>query len=119
MSDDPDYLSLKWGSIKSLRMRSTAVEEAFRRYESCGTHHGSALFHKDSPEQKLALCGLIDAVAAAGGQIQDEWTWRFMTADEAKRYVLGDEARAQSLAGEVIARNVMRGILKTNTEDDA
>jgi hypothetical protein len=117
MSGDADYLSLKWGSLKSLRMRTPAVEEAFSRYESTGTHHGSALFHKDSPEQKAALCDLIDAVAAAGGQIQDEWTWKFMTADEAKRYVLGDEARGQSLTGEVIARNVMR-LLKKGSEDD-
>ncbi|MGY8710464.1 hypothetical protein RAD16_32415 [Bradyrhizobium sp. 18BD] len=48
MNDDADYLSLKWGSLKSLRMRTPAVEEAFRRYDETGTHHGSALFHKDS-----------------------------------------------------------------------
>ena len=66
----------------------------------------------------MALCDLIDAVAAAGGQIQDEWSWKFMTADEAKRYVLGDEARAQSLAGEVIARNVVRSLLKKSSEED-
>lgn len=70
MSKDADYLSLKWGSLKSIRMRTPAVEAAFERYESIGTHHGSALFHKDSLEQKAALCDLIDAVAAAGGQIQ-------------------------------------------------
>lgn len=113
-----DYLSLKWGSLKSLRMRTQAVEEAFRRYDETGTHQGSAILHKDSSEQKSALCDLIDAVAAAGGQIQDEWTWKFMTADEAKHYVLGDEARAQSLAGEVIARNVMRSLLKKGSEED-
>ncbi|PDT86076.1 hypothetical protein CO669_29990 [Bradyrhizobium sp. Y36] len=115
---DADYLSLKWGSLKSIRMRTPAVEAAFERYESIGTHHGSALFHKDSLEQKAALCDLIDAVAAAGGQIQDEWSWKFLTVDEAKRYVLGDEARAQSIAGEVIVRNVMRSLLKKGSEEN-
>ena len=49
---------------------------------------GGEIEFKDNPAQKQALCDLIDAVAAAGGTIRDDWTSKTMTAGEAKRYVM-------------------------------
>jgi hypothetical protein len=43
---------------------------------------------RDTPAQKQAICDAIDAVAAAGGVIENDWEDKEMTADEAKRYVM-------------------------------
>lgn len=116
MSDD--YLALKWGTIKEVHYPSEPVRLALERYHAAGPRSMSAALQEDSPAQKEALCDLIAAVAEVGGTIKDEWTGKLMTADEAERYVLGDDARAQSLAGKVIVRNVMRSLLEKGSEED-
>jgi hypothetical protein len=102
-----DYIWLKFGKLKEIQYSTEPVREALKRYRESGPRHGSLLLHDDNDAKKAALCYLIDAVAAIGGDIKDEWSGRMMTADKAKRLVLGDEGRAQSLAGKVIARNVL------------
>lgn len=43
-----------------------------------------AMQQRDTPEQKQALCDLIDAI---DGEILNDWTGKTMTKDEAKKYV--------------------------------
>jgi hypothetical protein len=84
---DPDYLALKWGTIKEIGFTHPDVIAAYERYRQSGPRQMSAMMHEDNDDQKLALWNLIDAVVAAGGWIADEWTGKRMTAWEAKRYV--------------------------------
>ena len=45
----------------------------------------SAMAQSDDPEQRAALCDLIDAI---DGPITDDWSGEDMTKDEAKKYVM-------------------------------
>jgi hypothetical protein len=79
-----DYLWLKWGTLKEVQSSSERVRVALERYYAGGVSM-SAMLQKNSPEQKQALCDLIDAI---DGDIIDAWTMQPMTKDEAKRYVM-------------------------------
>ena len=57
---------------------------ALRKYHD-GPVSMSCVSQHDTPEQKAAICELIDAV---DGEIQNDWTGDMMTKDEAKAYVM-------------------------------
>jgi hypothetical protein len=79
-----EYLALKWGSIKSITVKSEAANEAFWRWREGGVSM-SAMDQHDTPEMKQALLDLIDVL---DGEITNDWTGKTMTKDEAKLYVL-------------------------------
>lgn len=79
-----EHLLLKWGTIKGWQVESDKSREALKRYAE-GSVSMSAMAQHDSDEQKLALCDLIDAI---DGKIQNDWSGKIMTKDEAKKYVL-------------------------------
>jgi len=79
-----DYLCLKWGALKEVQSSSERVRSALERYYAGGVSM-SAMLQKNSLEQKLALCYLIDAI---DGDIIDAWAMKPMTKHEAKRYVM-------------------------------
>lgn len=83
MSDE--YLSLKWGTLKAWNCVSEKSRDILRKYMSLGMEFGAMQQH-DTPEQKQAICDLIDAI---DGPIHNDWTGNAMTKDEAKAYVLG------------------------------
>lgn len=83
MSDE--YLLLKWGTLKGWNLESEKSREIMKRYLSGGSSF-SAMDQRDTPEQKQAICDLIDAI---NGPIHNDWTGDAMTKDEAKAYVLG------------------------------
>lgn len=83
MSDE--YLLLKWGTLKEWNLESEKSREIMKRYLSFGSSF-SAMDQRDTPEQKQAICDLIDAI---DGTIQNDWSGDMMTKDEAKAYVLG------------------------------
>lgn len=81
-----EWLLLKWGTLKGwsdLRDNPKAVE-AFKRYYAQPVSLGVATQH-DSTEQKQALCDLIDAI---DGDIENDWSGKKMSKDEAKKYVM-------------------------------
>ncbi len=80
-----DYLLLKWGTIKGWDLESDAALAAAKILDETGERSMSAAMQHDSEEQKIALCGLIDAI---DGEIQNDWTGKTMTKDEAKSYVM-------------------------------
>lgn len=87
MSDETkDELLLKWGTLKGWWLKSEAALAAFKAYAETGTHSAGAMSQRDTPEQKAALCALIDAI---DGTIQNDWSGEAMTKDEAKAYVTG------------------------------
>lgn len=79
-----EYLLLKWGSLKSWEVESDAALEALQRWGDGGVSMSAACQH-DAPEQKQALCDLIDAI---DGEITDDWTGEKLTKDEAKSYIM-------------------------------
>lgn len=83
MSDE--HLLLKWGTLKGWNLGDNeAARAAMQRYADGGMAMGAMQQH-DTPEQKQALCDLIDAI---DGEIQNDWTGDILTKDEAKKYVL-------------------------------
>lgn len=75
-------ISLKWGTLKGWDELSPEARKALEHYASMG-FGPSAAMQRDTPEQKEALCALIDVV----DEIHNDWTGRTMTRDEAKDYV--------------------------------
>jgi hypothetical protein len=80
-----EYLRLKWGTLKGWNLETEASLAAAREYEQIGTHSMSAMSQRDTPEQKQALCKLIDAI---DGPITNDWSGERLSKDEAKRYVM-------------------------------
>lgn len=85
MSDDePEYLLLKWGTLKGWSVKTDASRAALHRYAE-GPVSMSAMAQKDTAEQKQALCDLIDAI---GGEIVNDWSGEKMSKEDAKKYVM-------------------------------
>lgn len=78
-----ESLMLKWGTLKGWHLESDKSKEALRRYAEGGMALGAMQQH-DTPEQKAAICDLIDAI---DGEIVNDWSGERMTKDEAKKYV--------------------------------
>jgi hypothetical protein len=55
-----------------------------KRYSEFGMAAG-AMQQRDGPDQKKALCDLIDAI---DGTITNDWTGEQMTKEDAKKYVM-------------------------------
>jgi hypothetical protein len=79
----PFYIELKWGTIKNWGNAAGEPLDLLRKWGSLG-YSESAMLQHDTAEQKEIICQLIDL---ADGGIFNEWTRRFMTAEEAKTYV--------------------------------
>jgi hypothetical protein len=79
-----ESLSLKWGTIKGWDLKTDKSLEIMQRYADLGMSYGAMQQH-DTPEQKKLICELIDAV---DGEIDNDWTGKVMTKDEAKEYVM-------------------------------
>jgi hypothetical protein len=80
-----EHLLLKWGTLKGWNLgENEAAKTAFRKYHDAPVSMGCMSQH-DTPEQKQAICEMIDAI---DGEIQNDWTGEVMTKDEAKKYVL-------------------------------
>lgn len=81
-----ESLSLKWGTLKSWELApGGAALEALRRYHEHPVMM-SALMQRDTPEQKHAICEIIDALDA--DTVYLEWDDKHVSKAEAKAYVL-------------------------------
>lgn len=86
---DEQHLLLKWGTLKGWDVSGNeTARAALARYHDVPVSM-SCMGQHDTPEQKQALCDLIDAI---DGEIQNDWTGDMMTKGEAKKYVLGYRA---------------------------
>jgi hypothetical protein len=80
----PEFLQLKWGTLKGWRLTTEKSLALMKRYEDLGMSMGAAQ-QEDTPEHKAIICELIDAI---DGEIENDWTGKPMTKDEAKEYVM-------------------------------
>lgn len=79
-----DSLSLKWGTLKSGHFESDKGRELLRRYHEIGSDF-SAMMRRDTAEQREIICEMIDLV---DGDVYLDWDERYVSKEEAKRYVL-------------------------------
>lgn len=80
-----EYLTLKWGSLKSWNFESERAKELLQKWAALG-HSQSAMLHHDTTEQKQILCELIDA-----GDFETvylDWNSEEVSKAEAKEYVM-------------------------------
>ena len=81
-----DHLTLKWGTLKSWDFtNSPEALEAFKKYNEIGSSD-SAMFQKDTPEQKELICKMIDSV---NGPVANDWDGTdYEDLQDAKDYVM-------------------------------
>ncbi len=85
MSEEREYLILKWGTLKSWNFRNEATIEAAKKYAALGWS-ASAMAQRNTEAHKISLCELIDVIDA--DTIGNDWEGTEMTKDEAKKYVM-------------------------------
>lgn len=86
-----EYLTLKWGSLKSWCFESEKAKALLQRWSDLGVSM-SAISHHDTPEQKQIICELIDV-----GDFETvylDWEGKEVSKEDAKQYVIG--LRSQS-----------------------
>lgn len=78
-------LTLKWGSLKdwNLCWENQRCSDLVDQWSALGISFSAAM-QRDTPEQKKIICDLIDEVK---GKIYADWDGKFVTKEEAKKYV--------------------------------
>jgi hypothetical protein len=84
-ADKSDHLTLKWGTLKSWSLGTPKGRELLERYFALGSCD-SAMFQKDTPEQKALICQMIDECRAEA--IYLDWDGKEVSKEEAKQYVM-------------------------------
>ena len=84
MSENEDYINLKWGTLKAWRITSDKGKELLNRWAKLGCN-ASAMMQHDTEEQKTILCELIDIVP---GDIYLDWDGEYVSKEAAKKYVM-------------------------------
>ena len=80
-----EKLTLKWGTLKAWKLESAQAKALFDKYVKLGVSYSAAIQH-DTPEQKQIICELIDVADCE--QIYLDWDGKYISKDEAKKYVL-------------------------------
>lgn len=80
----PDYLLLKWGTLKGWDLSSDKGKELLVKYHELGSST-SAMTQHDTPEQKQIICEMIDECF---GTISSDWSGEYYTKQQAKDYVM-------------------------------
>ena len=79
-----EHLLLRWGTIKGWNLETEQSKAAMQRWMDAGVSL-SAMAQHDTPDQKQAICALIDVL---DGEIVNDWSGETMSKDEAKKYVM-------------------------------
>jgi hypothetical protein len=81
-------LSLKWGSIKGWSGFGPNQIAIAKRWQELEGGTISAALSNRSSEINAVVCELIDSVDKNGGKFWNDWLDKYMTAQEAKDYIL-------------------------------
>jgi hypothetical protein len=82
---EKEWLTLKWGTLKGWHLKTDASKDAMRKYLATERSANGCMTQHDTAEQKRLICDIIDAL---DGAIDNDWTGKEMTKEEAKEYVL-------------------------------
>jgi hypothetical protein len=84
MVQKEDYITLKWGTLKSWSFNNPKGVELIKKYFELGSS-ASAMLQKDTKEQKRLICEMIDLVP---GDIYLDWDGEYVSKEKAKQYVI-------------------------------
>jgi hypothetical protein len=84
MSDQVDFLTLKWGNLKAWNLRSEAALAAMGNFVA--THPSVGAMARLNNDQKVALCNVVDACNCE--TVYLDWDGKDVSKDEAKRYIM-------------------------------
>lgn len=79
-----ESLLLKWGTVKGWDDLTEKSQEIIGRFFADGVSLSCATDHPDDA-RKAILCELIDQL---DGKIQNDWSGKIMSKDDAKKYVI-------------------------------
>lgn len=83
-TEDQDYLTLKWGTLKAWHFHGDECIDLLKQYYALGAS-ASAMAQNDTPEQKELICQMIDKCNAE--TIHLDWDGEDVSKDDAKKYV--------------------------------
>lgn len=83
MSENKNYLLLKWGTVKGWCLDGECFD-LLKKYFGDGQPM-SAMTDRPDADRKAILCELIDKL---DGPITNDWTGKDMSKEEAKKYVM-------------------------------
>lgn len=78
-----DYVTLKWGTLKSYRLENPVIEPLIDEYNQIGSSF-SAMMQHDTDRQKEIICEIIDII---GKPVYLHWDGVYVDVETAKQYV--------------------------------
>jgi hypothetical protein len=84
VSYEDDYITLKWGALKSWKLTNPALDPLIEEYDSIGSSL-SAMAQNDTPRQKEIICEMIEII---GKPVYLDWDGEYVSVEEAKKYVM-------------------------------
>jgi len=82
-NEEKDYVTLKWGTLKSYNIQNPNTWAIMEKYFEDGTSM-SAMAQRDSDHQKELLCQVIESI---GEPVYLEWDGVYVSIEEAKEYI--------------------------------
>lgn len=80
---EEDYVTLKWGTLKSWKLSNPKLEPLIEEYDQEGGICLSAM--NDTPRQKEIICEIIEVI---GKPVYNNCSGEYLSVDEAKKYVM-------------------------------
>jgi hypothetical protein len=84
MTQDNDYVTLKWGTIKSYKIKDPDTFKLVEEFFSDGMSL-SAAADKPNDSRKTILCQIIERI---GEPVYLDWDAKYVSVEEAKKYVM-------------------------------
>jgi hypothetical protein len=82
-SEEKDYVTLKWGTVKSYNIQNEETWALMEKYLEAGVSM-SAMAQRDTDEQKELLCQVLESI---GEPVYLEWDGEYVSVEEAKEYI--------------------------------
>lgn len=79
-----DFVTLKWGGIKSYRIKDDETFKLLEQYYSDGVPM-SAMADKPDQARKEILCQIIERI---GKDVYLDWDGKYVSVEDAKKYVM-------------------------------
>jgi len=86
MTENKDYLCLKWGTLKEWSFNSKKAKILLKEYSKIGFSSAGCMTQKDTIRQKEIICKLIDE-----GDFEKvflDWDGKDVSKEKAKKYVM-------------------------------
>lgn len=84
MTYDYDFITLKWGTIKSYQLENPALDPLIEEYNREGGMPMSAMAQRDTDRQKEIICEMLEII---GRPVYLEWDGNYVSVEEAQKYV--------------------------------